>query len=54
MKILKKVSTLLLTITMVFGSIFVENMNNSYAETKYKKQLGLEKTYKYDLDGDKI
>ena len=52
MKILKKVSTLLLTITMIFGSIFVGNMNNSYAAISYKKQLALEKTYKCDLDGD--
>lgn len=53
MKILKKFSILLLTITMVIGSIFVGNKNNSYAATSYKKQLALGKTYKYDLDGDK-
>ena len=53
MKILKKFSTLLLTIITVIGGIFVLNKNDSYAATKYKKQLALENTYKYDLDGDK-
>ncbi|WP_455537800.1 hypothetical protein [Terrisporobacter sp.] len=52
MKMLKKFSVLLLTIPMAFGSIFAGNTNNSYAQTSYKKQLALEKTYKYDLDGD--
>lgn len=36
MRILKKFSILLLTITMVFGSIFPVNINNSYASTSYK------------------
>ena len=45
---LKKVSTLLLKTAIVFGSIFVGNRNNFYISTSYKKQLALEKTYKYD------
>ena len=53
MKILKKFSTLLLIIITVIGGIFVLNKNDSYAATKNKKQLALENTYKYDLDGDK-
>ena len=36
MRILKKFSILLLTITMVVGSIFVGNVTNSYASTSYK------------------
>lgn len=52
MKILKKFTTLLLTITMVIGGIFVGNTSNSYAATAYKKQLKIGTTYKYDLDGD--
>ena len=52
MKILKKASIFLLTITMIIGSIFVGNKTNSYAATSYKQQLVMGKTYKYDLDGD--
>ena len=36
MRILKKFSIILLTITMVVGSIFVGNVTNSYASTSYK------------------
>ena len=39
MRILKKFSILLLTITMVFGSIFPVNINNSYASTSYKNSV---------------
>ena len=39
MRILKKFSILLLTITMVVGSIFVGNMTNSYASTSYKHSV---------------
>ena len=39
MRILKKFSILLLTITMVVGSIFVGNMTNSYASTSYKNSV---------------
>ena len=53
MKLLKKASVILLTITMVIGSIFVGNVNNSYAATSCKYKLDIGKTYKYDLDGDK-
>ena len=48
MKILKKASIFLLTITMIIGSIFVGNKTNSYAATSYKQQLVMGKTYKYD------
>ena len=44
MKILKKFTTLLLTITMVIGGIFVGNTSNSYAATAYKKQLKIGNT----------
>lgn len=36
MRILKKFSIILLTITMVVGSIFIGNVTNSYASTSYK------------------
>ena len=36
MRILKKFSILLLIITMIFGSIFPVNINNSYTSTSYK------------------
>ena len=52
MKILKKISIFLLTITMIIGSIFAGNKTNSYAATSYKQQLVMGKTYKYDLDGE--
>lgn len=52
MKIIKKVSILLLSISMIVGSVFVGNINSSYAATAYKKQLTIGKSYKYDLDGD--
>lgn len=52
MKILKKISILLLSISMIVGCIFVGNISNTYAATSYKKQLTIGKTYKYDLDGD--
>lgn len=53
MKIIKKVSVLFLSISMIVGSVFVGNINSSYAATAYKKQLKIGKTYKYDLDGDR-
>ena len=37
---------------MIVGSVFVGNINSSYAATSYKKQLTIGKSYKYDLDGD--
>ncbi|WP_455537795.1 hypothetical protein [Terrisporobacter sp.] len=49
---MKKFGILLLTITMVFGSVFVGNINNSYAATSYEKNLKIGKAYNYDLDGD--
>ncbi|MCC3868208.1 hypothetical protein [Terrisporobacter mayombei] len=52
MKKIKKVSVLLLSISIVVGSVFVGNINSSYAATAYKKQLAIGKSYKYDLDGD--
>ena len=52
MKKIKKVSVLLLSISMIVGSVFVGNINSSYAATAYKKQLTVGKSYKYDLDGD--
>lgn len=53
MKIFKKFSVLLLTVITAIGGMFVFNKNESYAATSYKRQLILEKLYKYDLDGDK-
>lgn len=53
MKKMKKVSVLFLSISMIVGSIFVSDINSSYAATAYKKQLKIGKTYKYDLDGDR-
>lgn len=52
MKKIKKLSVLLLSISMIVGSVFVGNINSSYAATAYKKQLTIGKSYKYDLDGD--
>lgn len=52
MKKIKKVSILLLSISMIVGSVFVGDINSSYAATAYKKQLTIGKSYKYDLDGD--
>ena len=52
MKKIKKLSVLLLSISMIVGSVFVGNINSSYAATSYKKQLTIGKSYKYDLDGD--
>lgn len=54
MKKIKKLSVLLLSISMIVGSVFVGNINSSYAATSYKKQLTIGKSYKYDLDGDEI
>lgn len=53
MKKMKKVSVLFLSISMIVGSVFVSEINSSYAATAYKKQLKIGKTYKYDLDGDR-
>ena len=53
MKKMKKVSVLFLSISMIVGSVFVSDINSSYAATAYKKQLKIGKTYKYDLDGDR-
>ena len=44
MRILKKFSILLLTITMVVGSIFVGNVTNSYASTSYKNSANNKNT----------
>ena len=44
MRILKKFSILLLIITMVFGSIFVGNVTNSYASTSYKNSANNKNT----------
>lgn len=52
MKLLKKLSALLLTTIVVIGSIFVGNTQNSYAETSYKKRIYSNTVYKYDIDGD--
>lgn len=53
MKIFKKISTLVLSLSMAVGVNFCGNTEKSYAATAYKKELVVGKTYKYDLDGDK-
>ena len=44
MRMLKRFSILLLTITMVVGSIFVGNVTNSYASTSYKNSANNKNT----------
>lgn len=53
MRIVKRISTLLLVISMIIGSVFVKNTEQSYAATSYKQKLTAKKTYYYDIDGDK-
>ena len=53
MKIFKKISTLVLSLSIAVGVVFCGNTEKSYAATAYKKKLVIGKIYKYDLDGDK-
>lgn len=53
MKILKKISTVVLSLSIAVGVAFGGNTEKSYAATSCKKELVIGKTYKYDLDGDK-
>ena len=53
MRLIKKVSVLVLDIAMIVGSIFTGKVDNSYAATSSIKKLNVGKEYKYDLDGDK-
>ena len=50
MDIIKKLSAILLALSMIVGSSFVKN--NAYASPAYKKELRLGQTYYYDIDGD--
>ena len=53
MRLIKKVSVLVLAIAVIVGSIFTGKVDNSYAATSSIKKLNVGKEYKYDLDGDK-
>ena len=52
MKLLKKVSAVVLAVAIVVASVFVANPEESYAATSCKKVLKQNVTYKYDIDGD--
>ena len=52
MNIIKKLSAILLAVSMILGSSFVKNANDTYAASTYKKELKLGQTCYYDIDGD--
>lgn len=52
MKLLKRISAVVLAAAIVVGSIFIANPKESYAATSCKKVLKPNVTYKYDIDGD--
>ena len=52
MKLLKRIGAVALAAVVVVGSTFVANPKESYAATSCKKVLQLDRTYKYDIDGD--
>ena len=52
MNIIKKLSAILLAVSMILGSSFVKNADDTYAASTYKKELKLGQTCYYDIDGD--
>ena len=55
MNLLKKITTILISFSIVVGGIFIGTKSNSYASTSksYIKELKIGKTYHYNLDGGK-